>query len=625
MCIALFSSFSSSAQNYTKRYEQTSGYTFTLNDAVVMEKFRPTNVYPIIGTVVFQPVTNALGINDLQVNILDDLGNLQASKIYQIDVSNAFIGRDFVPIAAAYNDITQKYVVAGVVETGNLNEYSTWLGLFDNNLNVIDFQYVDIQTNTFSSANLNSNLVTDVCPSYDNPNGFDFILTGVLTDGGMNPAPIGSTGGSATILNKRLFVVGFESSTFFFGSPTEYEFTLNGIPVNKEYFPSRILEIPNSNNTGGYLIAGNTRNETGGQTGYDLSLFYLRLDYNLNVMDAQQREQIVAASSQPLNFFIGDMIYDGAQDEIRIAGSYRNFGSENYGFFADKLVDVTANSNLILFSDTWNNSSQIGILEIPSIPLIGWTKVGRISNQIDERNIITACVLENSAPSTNQTMKLPLLFNFRYNDASMNNWTTAQDMNVFWYKRWASSNGPVHYYSGYDYSSQWYPSHCSFPRNESPAVQSFVLGTYSTNSNVDHLTITQTDLYSQNACSENSSEGIHFLIPLLGNSMTTSVIPVSLTQSLIIILNITANQIDEYECDSQNPFRPNKVDIKIQQSGDVVRISGLEKEVDYTIYSLSGSKIQCGRVMPNNQISVGQLSSGMYLLEVNDSIFKVIK
>jgi hypothetical protein len=626
MCIALFSSFSSSAQNFTKWYEQTGSYSFTLNDAVVMEKFRPTNLYPIIGTVVFQPVTNSLGINDLQVNILDDLGNLQTSRIYQIDVTNSFLSQEFVPIAASYNDMTQEYCVAGVVQTGSLCDYSSWVGIFDQNLSLIDFQLMDIQTTTFGPANLNSCMVTDICPVYDNPNGADFAFTGVLTDGGDNPAPAKSTGGSAVITDKRIFLAELETSTLTFSSAIELEFQSFVGLVDKEYFPSRIIEIPDLNNSGGYLIGGNTSHITGSNQPYDLSLFYLRLDYNSNVLDIQQREHDNTAVPHPINFFIGDLKYDDGHDEVLVSGSYRHFESEDYGFFADKLIDVTANNNIVLYSDFWNGTQQMGLLEIPSIPLIGWTKVGRMSNHpIDEHHIITASVLENSSASTNQTMKLPILYRINYTDWNFDNWTTAQDPNVFWYKRWSSTNGPVHYYTGYDYTSQWYPNHYSFPRDESQPVQSFVHGTYCTNTTGDHLTVTQTDNYSQNFCSENSTEGTLLLIPLISNGYSTNVNAVSITQSQIIVIDFATNQIDEYECDAQNPFKYVQQDLQIQQIGDRIKVLGLETEAAYSIYSLSGSKLQSGQVLPFDYLSLNNLSAGMYLLQINDEVIKVVK
>jgi hypothetical protein len=343
-------------------------------------------------------------------------------------------------------------------------------------------------------------------------------------------------------------------------------------------------------------------------------------------LDIQQREHDITAIPHPINFFIGDLKYDDNHDEVLVSGSYRHFETEDYGFFADKLIDVTANNNIVLYSDFWNGTQQMGLLEIPSNPLIGWTKVGRMSNhQIDEHHIITASILENSSASTNQTMKLPVLFRINYTDWNFDNWTTAQDPNVFWYKRWSSTNGPVHYYTGYDYTSQWYPNHYSFPRDESLSVQSFVHGTYCTNTSGDHLTVTQTDNYSQNICSENSTEGTFYLIPLVHNQYTTNINSVSISQSQIIVIDFATNQIDEYECDAQNPFKSVQQDLQIQQIGDRIKVLGLETEAAYSIYSLSGSKLQSGQVLPFDYLSLNNLSAGMYLLQINDVVIKVVK
>lgn len=624
MCIALFSSFSSSAQNFTKRYEQTGGYVFNYNDAVVMEKFRPTAVYPFNGTVVFQPIDNA-GITDLQVNIMDDNGSLQSSRIYQIDNSNSFLSQDFIPVAAAYNELTEEYCIAGVVQTGSLCDYSTWVGVFDENLSLIDFRLMDVQTSTFASANLNSCFVTDICPVYTHPNGVDFALTGVLIDGGDNPAPAKSLFGSPTIIDKRLFLVEFETNSLLFQTATELELIDQSQAIaDKASFPSRIIEIPDINNTGGYLIAGSTSYQLP-NTPYDLSLFYLRVNFNGTIDDIQQRQQNILTSSHLLNFFIGDLKYDFSTDEVRVAGSIRDLEGTENGFFADKLTGVTANTIIVLYSDTWNGTPQLGIFEIPASPLLGWVKVGRMSNQIDERNVITATLLENGSSATNQTMKLPMMFSILYDDFNLNNWLTAQIPNIYWYKRWATSSGPVQYYTGLDYTSQWYPNHYSFPLDESNAVQSFVHGTYCSNTGGDHLVITQTDNYNQNSCSFNGVEGEFDFVDLLAYSYSAVTNPVSITQSQVLVIDFGSNQIDEYSCNPSDLFKPSTNNLVVQQSGEQLLVKGLEEEAHFILYSLSGAKLKEGKVLPFGNINIDNLCRGMYILHINDQVIKISK
>jgi hypothetical protein len=156
-------------------------------------------------------------------------------------------------------------------------------------------------------------------------------------------------------------------------------------------------------------------------------------------------------------------------------------------------------------------------------------------------------------------------------------------------------------------------------------VQSFVHGTYCTNTSGDHLTVTQTDNYSQNICSENSTEGTFYLIPLVHNQYTTNINSVSISQSQIIVIDFATNQIDEYECDAQNPFKSVQQDLQIQQIGDRIKVLGLETEAAYSIYSLSGSKLQSGQVLPFDYLSLNNLSAGMYLLQINDVVIKVVK
>ncbi|MBL7753993.1 MAG: T9SS type A sorting domain-containing protein [Chitinophagaceae bacterium] len=627
MCIALFSSFSSSAQNYTKRYEQTAGYTFTLNDAVVMEKFRPSNLFPTTGTVIFQPVNNG-AFHDLQVNLLDVNGSLQASRTYQIDASNSFASQDFIPIAAAYNEVTEEYCVAGIIHsTVTNNDYSTWVALFDKNLTLLDVKLMENITSTFSATNPNSTLVTDIAPVYDHPNGVDFVLTGLLTDGGNQVAPGKFSNASPALVDKRIFITEYETGGGVFpGSFEATFFDLSSNAIPKNYFPSRIIEIPNTNNTGGYLIAGNTKFETQSTqiTDIELSMFYLRLDYSWNILDFQQRQRDISVS--PKNFFVGDIKYDAVNDELRVAGSYRSLESLNQGFFADKLTSVTSSTGINLYSDTWNSTMQIGILELPFNPLVGLTKVGRMSSEIDEKHIITASVLENAHPSTNLTMKLPLLLNFRYQNSNLDNWTTAQDQNVFWYKRWAASSGPQHYYSDFNYTSQWYPNHCSFPLNESPAVQSSVHGSYCTIGTDDHVVVTQTDLYNQNDCSVNSSEGSLQLIPLEGFLYTSNLSFLSVAQSLVVIIDIGSNPVNEIQCDAGNQFKtiPNPL-YTLAYQGEGILCQGLTRETNYELFSVSGAKVQSGYLSPSEVLNLNGLSRGLYILHLGGQTIKVIK
>jgi hypothetical protein len=91
------------------------------------------------------------------------------------------------------------------------------------------------------------------------------------------------------------------------------------------------------------------------------------------------------------------------------------------------------------------------------------------------------------------------------------------------------------------------------------------------------------------------------------------------------VIDFATNQIDEYECDAQNPFKSVQQDLQIQQIGDRIKVLGLETEAAYSIYSLSGSKLQSGQVLPFDYLSLNNLSAGMYLLQINDVVIKVVK
>ncbi|QLH46427.1 MAG: hypothetical protein HWD58_12825 [Bacteroidota bacterium] len=118
MCITLLASLTSSAQNFTRLYKQTTD-NFVYTDAVVMEKFRPSGAYPFSGSVIFQPVEHS-GTNEMQLHLVREDGTKIFSKRYAIDVSNGFLNTDFIPTAASYNEVEKLYCVAGVFNQAQL-------------------------------------------------------------------------------------------------------------------------------------------------------------------------------------------------------------------------------------------------------------------------------------------------------------------------------------------------------------------------------------------------------------------------------------------------------------------------------------------------------------------------
>ncbi|QLH46426.1 MAG: hypothetical protein HWD58_12820 [Bacteroidota bacterium] len=179
-------------------------------------------------------------------------------------------------------------------------------------MNPILWQLMEIQTLSLSAPPYNSTFVTDICPIYDAP-GLNFAFTGLLMISGDNASPIYQ--GTTPPVNKRIFISCMESSTYFFTTITEYDFQINSNPVEKEYFPSRIIEIPNTQSSGGFLVGGNTQYSNPSDI-RQLSMFYLRTDYALNPVDQIARQ--IDATDEVASAFIGDLKFDPNTDECML-------------------------------------------------------------------------------------------------------------------------------------------------------------------------------------------------------------------------------------------------------------------------------------------------------------------
>lgn len=79
---------------------------------------------------------------------------------------------------------------------------------------------------------------------------------------------------------------------------------------------------------------------------------------------------------------------------------------------------------------------------------------------------------------------------------------------------------------------------------------------------------------------------------------------------------------------STNDFQLSDRSIKIypNPASNFIKISGLTKEVSYSIYNILGSGISKGKISNNEKLDIQQLSQGLYLLKFeNGNTIKLIK
>lgn len=77
-----------------------------------------------------------------------------------------------------------------------------------------------------------------------------------------------------------------------------------------------------------------------------------------------------------------------------------------------------------------------------------------------------------------------------------------------------------------------------------------------------------------------------------------------------------------------NQFELSKNDVKIfpNPASHFIKISGLSKTENYSIYNILGSKISSGKISNNEKIDIQNLSNGLYLLKFNNgNTIKLIK
>lgn len=446
------------SKHYNHNINSGTNEIFDLDGSYILEKFHPTNQNPFEGTIMFQPIrhTNAHGSVKLQLSLLDQNGDVVVSRT--IGLPLALGNRDMVPIASASNSylnpntgqIERFYVVTGVtrsITSQQLTRYDTWYLVLDQN--VANFYLGTYRTisSVLSGATPTSTFTTYVC-AVETKTGIAFALTGMYLSGGNNPDPVG---GSAT--PRTMFIAEIDENGIVVNDQEYQTWDIANTAQINNLFVNRIIELPSTMTPNdGYLIGGSMR----GNTLAPSAFFYLRVDNGLTNLSFSIKEESNSSGYMTL----GDLLYEPNYDEVRIIGTLTNVESNSHAYFADKMINIS-NPGINLYSDSWNGvPNTIGIFNLPPSDLDEYPKVGSLNTEFDEKCTITGSLREGS--TFNGTLLTPILFNVRYDNTSLDYWTTNQAPDIFTYYRIFGSNPGTTYHNALNYNQPWFPDHFSY-------------------------------------------------------------------------------------------------------------------------------------------------------------------
>ncbi|QLH46424.1 MAG: T9SS type A sorting domain-containing protein [Bacteroidota bacterium] len=148
------------------------------------------------------------------------------------------------------------------------------------------------------------------------------------------------------------------------------------------------------------------------------------------------------------------------------------------------------------------------------------------------------------------------------------------------------------------------------------------LGVYPSNG-LEHLAVLKTDNTYDNSC-------LHLFIDAqprfyttmdanLGVNFTSGL---NIQQSTVIVVDNSIAAVDEYFCEL-TPLKPQVEEIIAYHSENGIRIQELDVESEYSIFSMTGSRIDEGKVYPNETISLNHLPKGVYLLKIKNQFLKI--
>ncbi|MFZ4752739.1 MAG: T9SS type A sorting domain-containing protein [Chitinophagaceae bacterium] len=628
MILVSISSLRSQVIPFSKHYNHNinsgTNEIFDLDGSYVLEKFFPTNQYPFEGTVMFQPIrhTNAPGSVKLQLSLLDQDGVVVVSRT--IGLPLALGNRDMVPISSASNSYinpntgqTERfYIVTGVtrsITAQQLTRYDTWYLILDQN--VANFYLGTYRTisSVLSGATPTSTFTTDVC-AVETKNGIAFALTGMYLAGGNNPDPVGSSATPRTMfiaeINENGVVVNDQEYQ-------TWDFS-NSLQVDN-LFVNRIIELPsNLAPNDGYVIGGSMR----GNTLAPLAFFYLRVDNGLTNLSFSIKEDINSLSY----LAIGDLLYDANNDEVRIIGTSTNLDANSHAYFADKMVNVSS-PGINLYSDSWNGVPDImGIFSLPPSDLEGYPKIGSLNPEYDTRNTVTGSLREGG--TFNGTLFTPVLFDVRYDDVSLDNWTTNQAPDIFTYYRIFGSNPGTNYYNALNYNQPWFPDHCSHLYDYT--TQQYLLGGLTHDPNLifpdDYPVLNLTDNQYFNECMFEPKAFTPMLTQLtpIGNISIFDFDPAfSATNFHQWIYYTWFNDNVEVDCITQQNFKSNLVSVSTELytlgTSGLYEIGNKETIISkIEILNIHGQTLLCSSPKDAKvKIDISSYPKGLYFLKAS--------
>lgn len=573
----------------------------------------------------FQPIrhTIAPGSVKLQVSLQDQNGSVVVSRTFGLPLTMG--NRNMVPISSASNSfinpntgqLEKFYIVTCVtrsITSPQINRYDTWYLIIDQNLGNYYLGTYRATSSYLSPATPTSTFTRDVC-AVETKNGIAFALTGMYLSGGENPDPIG-----ITTTPRTMFIVEIDENGNI-ASDREYQATdaATNLQVDN-FFVNRIIELPNSlAPNDGYMIGGTMR---GSIVNFVNAYFGLRVDNSLATLSFASKE---LSNSQSI-LSIGDFIFDNNTQEVRIIGTITNAESVNHAYFADKMINVSL-PIINLYSDLWNGSPDVfGMFNLPASDLEGYPKVGSLNPEYDARNTVTGSLREGG--TFNGTLFTPVLFNVRYDDVSLDNWTTNQAPDIFTYYRIFGSNPGTNYYNALNYNHPWFPDHCSYLFDYTN--QQYLLGGLTHDPNAifpdDYPVLNLTDNQYFNECMFEPKAFTPMLVQLNNVTSTLNINDLppisSFADDQQLVLYTWFNDNVDIDCIQQQNFKNirNSNLIKLfskEKSGlyEFETITGIFTQLD--IFDIQGKKIGCQHER-NSKISIDLTSfpKGLYLVRL---------
>lgn len=597
--------------NYTARYATpTSSFSYT--DNVLLTRLKPTSAFSNSeGFVMFKVADNSVTfMNDLIIHAIRDDGVLLGTK--RIEYTNNHV----IPIACAFNDVTNEYVVTG---TGrNLLGTQTldvWYIVLNLGLAVVHSGAFSLQAGLGGNST-NNTFVTDVCPVY-NQAGIDFAFTGSILEHGLNTSPYNPPG---TPIDKRTFIVTLETTNFTITSQ-HYQFDKGGTPVGRHFFPSRIIELPTAN-YGGFLVGGT--GVTNSTNAAPSSMFFLRTDYNLASSDY---ENIDATSFWSGNLMaVGSMYYDSDSDQVLIAGSARYTSAGLGGFLFDKITGINASANIVNFSmdpAAWNG--KVGLMRKPS-SVDGYPKAGHITQRYTSAHVhyIGGKILNNSGTNT-----LPVLMQCQYKYADLMSWTSNQSNTTHTYPRQNNTSPPIQFYiDGYNYDQIWYPVHntIDLDPNAYGTIQQALTGLDDANNEVV-LNLTD-NTYDLTNCNEDNYTSTLDLdnVGVISSNTVTDVSPTASTTTVGYTYSTITNPSYDF-CDpvfnyfKLLPQSIHEVNHIVLYTDNGIVIDCTENDRSFTILNSTGQILQQNNIQ-NKKIDFlfSSLPKGIYFLHINNDV-----